>query len=369
MTTYGLLSLADHLADPVTGSTTTQAERLAQVVEAAVQAEAAGFASFGVGEHHFSHYILSAPELVLSAAAVRTSRIRLGTSVTLLANTDPVRQAERLATLDVLSNGRAEMTFARGVSESTAHAFGIADFSELRPRFEEYLRLVLRLFSEDEVTWSGRYRAPLEGIRLQPRPIQTPCPTMWIGGGLSTTSARLAADLDLPFFLPSLFRWPGDYREIVDHYRARRRHVGHRGRGRVGYPSYLHVAPTSQEARSRWRPYLEHYRDFATTVRSGYGRATDYDSLLAGPAICGSPAEVTERVAAVDDLLGLDRHLFLLDAGGLPPGVVDQQLELLATEVLPALAADAPAEDRPSVRPHPGSDPEPTSEGTTPDRG
>lgn len=337
MTDYGLLSLADHLVDPVTGQRQSQAVRLQRVVDAAVQAEAAGFMAFGVGEHHFSDYILSSPELVLAAASARTERIRLGTSVTLLANTDPVRQAEQLATLDVLSGGRAEMTFARGVSEATAHAFGIADFDEIRPRFEEYLRLVLRLFAEDDVTWEGDYRAPLVDIRIQPRPVQKPHPPMWIGGGLSQTSSGLAADLGLPLFLPSLFRWPADYLAIVEFYRDRYRAVGHPTEPRIGFPSYLHVAATSQEARQRWRPHLEHYRDFALTLRSSFGRDTDFDSLLQGPAICGSPAEVVERIQEIDELLGLDRHLFLLDAGGVPASVLDDQMELLATDVLPAL--------------------------------
>lgn len=337
MTGYGILSLADHLADPATGDRPSQAERLQRVVDTAVAAEAAGFLSFGVGEHHFSDYILSAPELVLAAASARTERIRLGTSVTLLANTDPVRQAEQLAMLDVLSGGRAEMTFARGVSEATAHAFGIADFDELRPRFEEYLRLVLRLFAEESVTWEGNYRAPLSEIRLQPRPIQRPHPPMWIGGGLSPTSSGLAADLGLPLFLPSLFRWPIDYLEIVDFYRDQYRAAGHPDQPRVGFPSYLHVAATSQEARQRWRPHLEHYRDFALTIRSAFGRDTDFDSLLDGPAICGSPAEVVERIGEIDELLGLDRHLFLLDAGGVPADVLADEMELLATEVLPEL--------------------------------
>ncbi len=337
MADYGILSLADHLANPLDGARSSQIERLQRVVDTAVEAEEAGFAAFGVGEHHFSDYILSAPELVLAAAASRTKRISLGTSVTLLANTDPVRQAEQLATLDVLSGGRAEMTFARGVSEGTAQAFGIADFDELRPRFEEYLRLVLRLFTEDEVTWTGRYRAPLDRIRLQPRPIQKPYPGVWIGGGLSTTSAELAATLGLPLFLPSLFRWPSDYLDICDHYRVRLVEAGHGGQARIGFPSYLHVAETSQEARRRWRPYLEHYRDFALTVRSSFGRETDFDSLLEGPAICGSPAEVIDRVGQIDDLLGLDRHLFLLDAGGIPAEILAEEMNLLATEVLPHL--------------------------------
>jgi alkanesulfonate monooxygenase SsuD/methylene tetrahydromethanopterin reductase-like flavin-dependent oxidoreductase (luciferase family) len=331
------LSLADHLDDPLTGRRESQVNRMARVVETAAAAEAAGFGTFGVGEHHFSDYILSAPELVLAAAAAKTSRIRLGTSVTLLANSDPVRLAEQLATLDVLTNGRAEMTFARGVSETTAHAFGIADFDTLRPRFDEYLRLVLRLLTEEEVTWEGQHRAPLHRVRVEPRPVQDPHPPTWIGGGLSTVSADLAADLGLPLFLPSLFRWPEDYLEIVSRYRERHRAAGHTHAPRLGFPSYLHVATTSQEARRRWQPHLEHYRDFALSLRSGHGRPTDFDSLLDGPAICGSPAEVVERVQEVDDVLGLDRHLFLLDAGGVPPAVLDDQMDLLATEVLPQL--------------------------------
>ncbi|MDH3681407.1 MAG: LLM class flavin-dependent oxidoreductase [Acidimicrobiia bacterium] len=338
MTDYGILSLADHVTNPLDGRRASQATRLQRVVDTAVEAEEAGFYSFGVGEHHFSGYILSAPELVLAAASSRTSRIRLGTSVTLLANTDPVRQAEQLATLDVLSKGRAEMTFARGVSEHTAHAFGIADFDELRPRFEEYLRLVLRLFTEDEVTWEGDYRAPLDSIRLEPRPIQQPYPGVWIGGGLSNTSSDLAAALGLPLFLPSLFRWPEDYLDIVDRYRLRLAEAGHLSAIRIGFPSYLHVATTSQEARRRWRPHLEHYRDFALTIRSAFGRDTDFDTLLQGPAICGSPAEVVDRIGVINETLGLDRHLFLLDAGAVPQEVLAEEMDLLATEVLPKLS-------------------------------
>jgi alkanesulfonate monooxygenase SsuD/methylene tetrahydromethanopterin reductase-like flavin-dependent oxidoreductase (luciferase family) len=336
VTELGLVSLADHVANPLTGERCTQGVRLAQVIESAVLAEAAGFDVFGVGEHHFSDYILSAPELVLSNIAARTSRIRLGTSVTLLANVDPLRQAEAMATLDVLSAGRSEVTFARGISEETAHAFGVANFDELRPRFEEYLRLVLRLLTEEEVTWSGEHRTPLDGIRIEPRPVQRPHPSIWIGGGLSNVSADLAAELGLPLMLPSLFRWPEDYTDIVTRYRERAAGHGHAHRAKVGFPSYLHVARTSQQARERWRPFLEHYRDFARGVRGSFGRPVDYDSLLQGPAICGSPAEVIERLAAVDELLGLDRHFVLMDAGGLPDRLFREAMELMATEVLPA---------------------------------
>jgi len=330
MPAYDVLSLVDHLPDPLTGTQPTQATRINAVVEHAAQCEAAGFAGFNVGEHHFDRYIMPAPELVLSFIAARTTTIRLGTSVSLLANLDPVRFAEQLAVLDVLTNGRIEVTFARGASERTAKAFGTESFEKLRPKFAESLRLVLRLLTEDRVTWSGEHRTPLVDVRLEPRPLQRPSDLIWVGGGLSTISADLAADLGLRFMLPSLFRWPGDYREIVDRYRGRAAAAGHGARVQVGFPTYVHVAKTSQEAKRRWRPFLENYRDFAMRLRGSFGRPVDYDSLLTGPAIAGSPAEVAERITEVDDLLGLDRQLFLVDVGGMPPELVAESTALLA---------------------------------------
>ena len=330
---WGIYSLCDHLSDPTTGELLTQRERLGNVAQQAILAEQAGFDSFGVGEHHFSTYILPSPLVLLSYAAANTSTIRLGTSVTLLANQDPVRTAEDFAVLDVLSNGRAEATFARGVSSRTAKAFGFTSFDEVRPRFEEHLRLVLRLLSEELVTWSGTHRSSLENITLQPRPIQKPTDAMWVGGGLSEISADLAAELGLPLFLPSLFRWPADYLEIVQRYRNQCTKAG--TTARVGFPTYLHVARTSQEARARYRPYFEHYLSFAQSTRASFGRPTDFDSLLQGPVVCGSPAEVAERISEINEILDLDRQMFLIDAGGVSADVVAEVIELTGSEVLP----------------------------------
>lgn len=343
MTSYGLLSLADLLPDPVTGEQLTQAERYELIISSAIQAEQAGFAILGLGEHHFSHYILPDPMMLLAATAARTTTIRMGTAVTLLANLDPLRVAEDLAMLDVLSLGRAQMTFARGVMESTMAAFGIENVNDLRPRFEENLRLVIRLLTEESVTWSGQYRAPLENVRLEPRPLQKPHPPLLIGGGLSNVSCDLAVDLGLPLTLPSLFRYPEDYLPIVDRYRERMAATGQAERAQLSYPSYVHVARTGQEARRRWRPYLENYVRFATDFRGSFGRPLDYEGILGGAAICGSPAEVVERIARLDEVLGLDRHYLMVDLGGLPPRLVHEVLDLLGSEVLPRLAREAAA--------------------------
>ena len=340
MTAFGLLSLVDHLPDPVSGERITPPERYRLIIESAVLAESAGFEHIGLGEHHFSHYTLPSPVLLLSAIAARTETIRLGTSVTLLAILDPLRVAEDLATLDVISDGRAEMTFARGVMESNLAAFGIADVNDLRPRFEENLRLLLRLLTEERVTWQGRFRSPLEGVRIEPRPVQKPCPTLFVGGGLSTMSCDLAAELGLPLVLPSLFRYPEDFLPIVERYRERMSANGFADRTAVCYPSYVHVARTSQEARARWRPYLEGYVRFASDFRGGFGRPLDYEGMLAGPAICGSPAEVVDRIAAINAVLGLKIHYLMPDLGGLPAGLLREVLDLLGREVLPRVRGE-----------------------------
>jgi len=337
VTSYGLLSLADHLPDPATGLYTTQAERFQLIVELAVHAERVGFERVGIGEHHFGHYILPSPFVLLGAIAAKTERIRLGTSVTLLAGLDPVRVAEDLVTLDAISNGRAELTAARGVEVTTQVAFGITDKDELRPRFDENLRLLLRLLSEEKVTWSGRFRSPLQEVRLEPRPVQKPHPPLWVGGGLSTISCDLAADLGLPLSLPSLFCFPEDYLPILERYRASMAAAGNAHKIAVAYPSHVHVARTSQEARQRFRPYLESYVRAASGCRGSQGRPLDYETLLQGPALCGSPAEVVDRIAAINETLGLQDHYLLPDLGGLPAPLLHEVIALLGSEVLPHL--------------------------------
>ena len=337
MTSYGLLSLADHLPDPLTGQCVTQAERFQQIVGSAVLAEQAGFERVGIGEHHFGHYILPSPFVLLGAIAGKTQTLRLGTSVTLLAGLDPVRVAEDLVTLDAVSNGRAELTVARGVEVSTQVAFGIADESELRPRFEENLRLLLRLLTEEKVTWSGRFRSSLRDVRLEPRPVQRPHPPLWVGGGLSTVSCDLAAELGLPLSLPSLFCFPEDYLPILERYRAQMTAADRADRISVAYPSHVHVARTSQEARERFRPYLENYVRAASSFRGSQGRPIDYESLLKGPTLCGSPAEVVDRIGSVNALLGLRHHYLMPDLGGMPARLLQEVMELLGTEVIPQL--------------------------------
>jgi alkanesulfonate monooxygenase SsuD/methylene tetrahydromethanopterin reductase-like flavin-dependent oxidoreductase (luciferase family) len=222
-----LLSLGDHLPDPVTGRRVTQARRLRSIVDAAVLAEQLGFAGAGIGEHHFHGYIVSAPELLLAAIAERTSRLRLATAVTLLAHANPVRVAEQLNTLDALSGGRAEISVARGVSPRAWNAFGSPDEDDVRGRLAENLGLLLRLLDDQEdgqeVSWAGSTRPPLRGVRIQPRPVQVPRPPIWVGGGFSLRSAELAAAHRLPLLLPSTLHEAGVHLPVVAYYREQMR--------------------------------------------------------------------------------------------------------------------------------------------------
>ena len=330
-----LLILGDHLPDPRTGRVATEAERLTGMVRQAVVAEAAGFTGVAVGEHHFSRYLVSAPELVLSSIAAATSHLRLASGVTLLPHRDPVRVAEELAILDALSGGRAELTVARGVSRDTDRAFGIAE-SELSAAFEEKLRLLLQLLTSEDVSWRGRFRAPLEHVTTRPRPIQQPHPPVRVGSG-SLASTRFAAELGLPLMLPSSLRDPLGYLSLVTAYREK---AG--PRGKVGLPSHVFVGDTTAAARERWLPYLSSYADFACVLRGASATAPDVDELLHGSATCGDPDHVAEQLNSLAKQLDLDTHLILADIGGLPISEVLETVQTFGAEVIPRLRGGRP---------------------------
>jgi len=340
----GVLSLGDCLDDPVSGAVTSPAARHRAIVDEGVFAETLGFDSVWLGEHHFCDYVLAAPPVVLAAIAARTTRIRLGTGVTLLANLDPVRVAEDYATVDAISNGRVELCAGRGILVDTYEVFGQKP-DESRERFGENLELLRRLWSEHEVTWSGRFRAPLDRVTVEPRPVQQPHPPIWVGGGSSPASVDLAAELGLPLMLPSVLAPPTDFLPLVQRYRSRWAAAGRDpAAARVGCCNHVHVARTSQQARESWRPYYLNYLRFVDRIWTRreliHAKARvelDYERLLAGVAVCGSPAEVVDRIAATRETLGLDLHLSMFDLGGLPPEQVEATLELFADEVLPAL--------------------------------
>jgi alkanesulfonate monooxygenase SsuD/methylene tetrahydromethanopterin reductase-like flavin-dependent oxidoreductase (luciferase family) len=341
----GLLTLGDLITDPVTGSCRTHSERHRNLVDQAVLAEQVGFTSVHVGEHHFCDYIVSSPPVVLAAIAERTTSLRLSTGVTLGVNLDPVRVAEDYATVDVLSGGRVEPCIGRGTFfPHTFAAFG-QDPRDAHAMFAEHLELLLALWSGEEVDWSGSFRAPLRGVGTRPRPVQQPRPPVWLGAGASATSVELAARLGLRLMLPTVFGSPEMFVPMVELYEQRWVEYGHDpSLRRIGCVSHAHVARDSATARTRWEPRYRAYIEWVNELqsRSSEGRhhglgEFDFDSLCQHTAICGSPAQVVERMGTIRRQLHLDTHILMLDMGGLPDDELFATIELVGAEVIPAL--------------------------------
>lgn len=330
----GLLSLGDHLPDAATGRHATQGERLRAIVEMGVRAEELGFDAMAIGEHHFSEYIVSSPFAVLAAVAARTSRIRLSTAVTLLPILDPVRVAEDFNTVDQLSGGRLEMVLGRGISGDGYGEFGV-DPASARQVLVEKLGLLERIWHEESVTWSGGTRPDLDAVTVHPAAAQRD-PRVWMGTGMSEDSVRWTAEMGLPLMLPSIFKPAEDWRDLAALYRELMESSGKADRSFIGACSHIHVAPTSRQARDGWRPYLVPYAQWANRLRN-VDVTVDFDRIVNGPAVCGSPAEVAERLQSIEDALRPDRHLAVFDIGGMPDELVRRTMELYAAEVMPKL--------------------------------
>lgn len=346
----GLLSLGDLIRDPITGEMRTPAQRHRNLIDQAVWSEETGFDSIHFGEHHFSRYIVSSPQVLLAAAAERTTTLRLSTGVTLAANLDPVRIAEDYSTIDAISNGRVEPCFGRGTLFPDVYSEFGQDESCAGERFAENLELILRLWSEENVTWTGRHRPPLHDVTVHPRPTQTPRPPVWVGAGLSLDSVDLAARLGCRLMLPTVFGVWEMFRPAVEHYEKAWTKYGHDpSQRRIGAISHFGVARTSQEAHARFRPRYEAYWGELSkwTIESARraGRASrsfptaDYETMTSSTAVCGSPAEVLERFATARETLHLDTQLVMLDMGGMPDSELRDSFDILATDVLPVLRA------------------------------
>ena len=345
-TRIGLLTLVDHLPDPASGVLTEPRQRLAEVIAEGVLAEEVGFDRFAVGEHHFCEYIVSNPSLMLAAIAARTTRIRLMTAVTVLPCRDAVQTAEDIALVDNISGGRMEISVARGVSDQASRAFDVPR-EAVYGVLEDKLDLLLAILRDGHIP-PGHPRGG--GLPVHPPAVQRPHPPIWIGGGLSPQSTDLAIARGLPLILPSLFRYPQDYLPMIDRYRDGMHRAGRADRIRVALPSHCWVDTTSQRARARYRPHLEQYVTYARQLRDGFGRPLDFDTLIAGPAICGSPAEVVDRIGTINEQLGLDHHLLKMDAGGVPFTTLRTNLDLMGQHVLPHFAAPSAGHPLPTAR-------------------
>ncbi|TDP41686.1 LLM class flavin-dependent oxidoreductase [Nocardia ignorata] len=313
----------------------TAAERLRQVVDEAVATEAAGLDVYGVGEHHRQDFAASAPAVVLAAAAARTERIQLTSAVTVLSSDDPVRVYQDFATLDGLSNGRAELMAGRGSFTESFPLFGY-DLGDYDALFEEKLGLLLRLREEEPVTWSGRFRAPLREATVYPRTDDRPLP-VWIAVGGSPESVIRAGLLGLPLAIAIIGGQPARFKPLVELYHRALAEGGHEKQP-VAVHAHGYIADTDEQA------VADFYEPYAMAMsvigrERGWGPMTrqQFDALRSqsGSLFVGTPDYVAAKIADVRDTLGLDRFMLHTSVGTLPPEKVLHTIDLLGSKVAP----------------------------------
>jgi len=340
MIEQGLCSLGDHVADPTTGVRTSQVERHANILEYLGAAESLGFDAVIAGEHHFSDFIMSVPQMFLAHLAGSTRRIRLASGVTLLPHHDPVRLAEDFATLDVLSAGRAEMWVGKGVEPSVYKHFGQAS-EEAVDRQQEGLELLLRLWTESDLHWQGKFRDPLQGVTLEPRPVQQPHPPVYVSCG-SPESAVVPARLGLGLVTTGLAFDLDQLGPMCERYREEWDKAGHVHEPRITLLAHCHVARKTQDAVEHLKKYQFSFQRWVFAKR--FGVAADDVQLppritnLCSPECViavGSPQLVLDKVSTLCELSGCDRFVYQGDYGGQPFTRVMSSLELYAEEVLP----------------------------------
>jgi probable LLM family oxidoreductase len=335
----GIYTFAETTPDPRTGRTISAAERLRDLLEEIELADQVGLDVYGVGEHHRPDFVVSAPAVVLGAAAVRTKQIRLTSAVTVLSSDDPVRVFQDFATVDLLSGGRAEIMAGRGSFIESFPLFGY-DLEDYDALFSEKLALLLKLRDGERVTWSGEHRAPLKDRGVYPRPVQQRLP-IWIAVGGTPESVVRAGTLGLPLALAIIGGTPERFVPLVDLYREAGARAGHDPSTlKVSINSHAYVADDSQQAADEFFPsYAEamgrigRERGWPPTTR------VQFDALRSprGALAIGSPQEVIDKILAQHELFHHDRFLAQLTVGTMPHGGVMRAIELMGTQVAPVV--------------------------------
>src|SRR3954453_3018331 len=338
---FGIFSVSDITADPTTGRTPTEGERIKAVLAIAKKAEEAGLDVFALGEHHNAPFFSSSPPTTLASIAAQTSTLQLSTATTLISTNDPVKIAEDYAMLQLLADGRVDLMMGRGNTGPLYPWFG-KDIRDGIPLAVENYQLLRRLWREDVVDWSGQYRTPLQGFTSTPRPLDGVPPFVWHGSIRSPQIAEQAAYYGDGFFHNHIF-WPASHtQQMVEFYRRRFEHYGHgpADTAIVGLGGQFFMRRNSQDAVNEFRPYFDNAPVY------GHGPSLE-DFTEATPLTVGSPQQVLERTLSFRDHVGhYQRQLFLVDHAGLPLKTVLEQLDLLG-EILPDMRKGF-AEGRPA---------------------
>jgi putative FMN-dependent luciferase-like monooxygenase len=335
---FGIFTVGDVTTDPTNGTTPTEAERIKAVLAIAKKAEEVGLDVFALGEHHNPPFFSSSPTTTLAHIAAQTTTLQLSTATTLITTNDPVKIAEDYAMLQHLSDGRVDLMMGRGNTGPVYPWFG-QDIRQGIPLAIENYALLRRLWREDVVDWSGKFRTPLQGFTSTPRPLDGVPPFVWHGSIRSPEIAEQAAYYGDGFFANHIF-WPtSHFQQLISFYRQRFEHYGHGSADQaiVGLGGQAFIRPKSQDAWNEFRPYFDNAPVY------GHGPSLE-EFTEQTPLTVGSPQEVIDKTLTFRENFGdYQRQLFLMDHAGLPLKTVLEQLDLLGEHVIPVLRKELDA--------------------------
>lgn len=333
----GICSFADLGTHPVTGESISPQQRLQNLLEEIELADQLGLDVFAIGEHHRPDYVVSSPTTVLAAAAVKTSRIKLSSGVTVLSSDDPVRIFQQFATVDLLSNGRAEIMAGRGSFIESFPLFGynLKDYDDL---YAEKLKMLVELNKSEKITWEGKLTQTIPNRWVYPRPVQEKLP-IWVAVGGTPESVVRAAEYGLPMMLAIIGGSPAQFGPYATLYRDAYQKAGHNmAHLQLGVNSHTYIAETSQQALDEFYPP---YADVMTRIGKERGwpglNREQYNASASpkGALLVGSPQQVVDKILYEYEIFGNTRFLAQMSIGALPHKLAMRSIELLGSKVAP----------------------------------
>jgi probable LLM family oxidoreductase len=328
------------------------AERLRELLEQIELADQLGLDVFGVGEHHRQDFAVSAPHVVMAAAAARTKRIRLTSAVTVLSSDDPVRVYQQYATVDLLSGGRAEVMAGRGsfIESFPLFGFDLEDYDDL---FGEKLELLLQIRANEFVTWQGKFRPPLNHLPVYPRALQNPLP-VWVAVGGNAGSAVRAGTLGLPMALAIIGGMPERFTPFAEMHREAARRAGHDPLPALSINSHGFIADSYEQAIDESFPAVSaamnrigRERGWTPMTKAQY----EAGASLRGAYFVGSPQQVIEKILFQREIFNHERFLIQFSVGPMPHDKIMRAIELFGTEVAPVVRKEVAARVAPAAAP------------------
>lgn len=332
---FGLYSIGEHLRNPHTGDLISAEQRINELIEASKLADEAGLDVFAVGESHQTHFTTQAHTVILGAIAQATKNIKIASSATVLSVQDPVRVYEDFSTIDLISSGRAEIVAGRGSRVGAYDLLGY-DVRDYEALFEEKLALLMKINEEEKVTWEGEFRAPLNNAQVLPQPKNGHLP-IWRAVGGPPASAIKAGYSGIPMMLTTLGGPAANFKVAVDAYREAAQRSGFDATSLpIATTSLFYTAENSQDAMREFYPHL--HAGMMALRGSGYpkqqfAQAIDHRDAL----MIGSPQQIIEKMHYQYELYGQQRFMAEIDFGGVPFDKIMKNIELIATEIMPAV--------------------------------